>query len=372
MARSNLRQQIRQLHLWMGLSLGALFVLLGLTGSALVFYQAIDRALHPEIQLAAPGPAPDWQSPVWDRALATLYAQWPQRHGTWRFEVTGEPGPIAARYMPGGMGHGAERHMIWLSPDGSQVLREAVWGDYAMTWIYELHMELLGGAVGQAIVGWSGLAILLLVLCTGVWAWWPRGSWAKALRFAPHAPPLRRLRDLHKLAGLIGLPLLLILVLTGVMLALPRQSNAALAPITGPVDKPLAVAAPPRHSPRMAIKPALAAAHAALPRARLVWIEIPPHGTGNYKLRMQQPGDPSPRFPHSFVHIDPVSGRVLGVEDAERAGATTTINNWLHPLHDGSIGGLGTRWLAFAAGLLPAFLFITGLLRWRRRRCAHR
>ena len=32
----------------------------------------------------------------------------------------GEPGPIAARYMPGGMGHGAEGHMSGLSPGGAR------------------------------------------------------------------------------------------------------------------------------------------------------------------------------------------------------------------------------------------------------------
>ena len=77
---------------------------------------------------------------------------------------------MAARYLPHGMGHGTQRHMIWLSPDGGRVLREDVWGSYAMTWIYDLHMELLGGEIGQAIVGWSGLAILLLVMTTGLWA----------------------------------------------------------------------------------------------------------------------------------------------------------------------------------------------------------
>ena len=63
---------IRRLHLWLGLSVGAMFVVLGLTGSALVFYEAIDALLHPEIGQAADGPAPGWDSHVWGQALATV------------------------------------------------------------------------------------------------------------------------------------------------------------------------------------------------------------------------------------------------------------------------------------------------------------
>lgn len=367
-----IRKAVRQVHLWMGLTLGALFVLLGLTGSALVFYQSIDRALHPEIQVAALGPAPDPASPVWDRALATLRAQWPERAGAWRFELTGEPGPIPVRYEMPGMGHGGHRTMVWLSPDGARVLREDVWGRYLMTWIYDLHMELLGGEAGRAIVGWSGLAIFALIMVTGVWAWWPRnggrGDWRKALRYAGGAALTRRLRDMHKLAGLIGLPLLGVLVITGVMLALPDESNAVLRPVFGPVDRAPKMSLMRDDGPRLPIAQAAAIAMRALPSARIVWIEVPPVGQGVYKFRMKTAHDPSMRFPHSYVFVDPVGAHVMAVQNADRAGPTTTINNWLHCLHDASVLGLFTRWLAVAMGLFPAFLFITGLWRWMARR----
>ena len=54
-----------------------------------------------------------------------------------------------------------------------------------------------------SLIGWTGLALLVLLL-SGLWAWWPRGSWTKALRFKRHAHPQRALRDWHKLAGLSG------------------------------------------------------------------------------------------------------------------------------------------------------------------------
>ncbi|MEL0253840.1 MAG: PepSY-associated TM helix domain-containing protein [Novosphingobium sp.] len=180
------RRFVRAAHLGLGLSVGTLFVVLGISGSLLVFYQEIDAAVHPEIQVTGPAEAPGWHSPVWDKALATVRREWPERTGAWRFEASGKPGPVAARYvLPRTRPHAAHSGgfiMVWLTPDGSRVLREAPWGDYAMTWIYDLHMQLAAGPAWRDVVGWAGLVILVLLL-TGLWAWWPKGSWRKALRY---------------------------------------------------------------------------------------------------------------------------------------------------------------------------------------------
>ncbi|MFK3890347.1 PepSY domain-containing protein [Sphingomonas sp. NPDC079357] len=91
---------VRCVHLWLGLSLGLLFAALGLTGSALVFYTGIDAALHPVVE-ARPGDLPPGlASPAWDRALATGRARWHHPGDKWTLEVTGEGGPVPARYYP--------------------------------------------------------------------------------------------------------------------------------------------------------------------------------------------------------------------------------------------------------------------------------
>jgi uncharacterized iron-regulated membrane protein len=74
------RVWVRRVHLWLGLTLGALMVLAGVTGALLVFYVEIDRALHPSVQVAGrAGPAD------WDRAAATLHTAFRPApgHGGW-------------------------------------------------------------------------------------------------------------------------------------------------------------------------------------------------------------------------------------------------------------------------------------------------
>lgn len=365
------RAIVRAVHRWLGLAVGGLFVVFGLSGSLLVFYEAIDAALHPEIRVAADGPAPGWDSPVWDRALRTVRERWPERDGAWRFEVTGQAGAIPARYQPPDAGHHGRRIMVWLSPDGTRVLREAEWGGYAMTWLYDLHMRLLLHEGGHALVGWTGVAVTLLLLA-GLAAWWPRGSWQRALHFKRGAVPTRRLRDVHKLAGLVALPLLLMLAVTGAMLALPVQSDALLARTLGAPARAPAVQALHGSGPNVPLARALAVAREALPASRLAWVEAPGPGTGAVLVRVQQPGDPSRRFPHSYVWVDPRSAAVLAVHDRERLGVASKVNNWLHPLHDASAGGLVLRGLVALVGLVPALLFATGLWRWQQLRVARR
>ncbi|MCX7677503.1 MAG: PepSY domain-containing protein [Alteraurantiacibacter sp.] len=370
MRRDRLRRAVRAFHLWLGLGLGGLLVLLGLTGSILAFYPEIDAWLNPEIRMESHEP------PDWDRALASVRRSFPDKPGPWRFEVTGRPGAIPARYYdpPERAGHAFRPMMVWLSPDGGQVLRREYWGEYAVTFIYDLHYRLLLGKAGGTLLGWTGFALLAL-LFSGVWAFWPRGSWSKALRLKRHAPAQRSLRDWHKLTGLSGLAFLVILIATGIMLELPDETDAALAAIGLPVA---AMPHPDQGSMPMAAQPlippsrAVSAAMAALPEARLAWIETPPLSGGHYRLRLQVPGDPGYRFPHSFVWVDSTTGRVVALYDVRTAPGGSRLKSWLHPLHDGSAGGLAGRVLVALSGLVPLALFLTGWLRWRARRRSRR
>ncbi len=361
-----LRRAVRKTHLLLGLSFGGLLVLLGLTGSILAFYPELDAMLHPMLRVEGSAP------PDWDRALKTLRAVYPEKQGPWRFEVTDAPGAIPIRYYkpPEREGLAFRPMMAWLSRDGSQVIRRDYWGEYAVTFVYDLHYRLLLGETGGTVLGWLGIALIALLL-SGLWAWWPRGSWGKAFRLKRHAPAQRSLRDWHKLAGLSGGGFLLILTVTGVMLELPNESDAVLNAVGFEVEH-----SPHVHDRRASVtnpaiippSQAIGAARNALPGARLAWIETPSTNGGNYRLRMQVAGDPSDRFPHSFVWVSGTTGQVAVVQDARKAASGTTINNWVHPLHDGSAIGLFGRVLVAILGLFPLALFVTGWLRWRIRR----
>ena len=79
-ATQRVRIAVRRVHLWLGLSVGLLFVVTGLTGSVLVFYPAIDGALHPGLSRVADGARP----PSWQAVYDAVRRDNPGRDGAWR------------------------------------------------------------------------------------------------------------------------------------------------------------------------------------------------------------------------------------------------------------------------------------------------
>lgn len=360
------RQRWLQLHLWLGLMLGLVFVLFGLTGSALVFYREIDGWLNPAVVVGREERAEhDLES-----VFAAITAAHPGRTRGWRLEVpSGANRVYTARYYypVETQGKSFAPLLVTADPYSLEIRASRFWGRFAMTFIYDLHYTLLLGAAGATVVALVGLGLLASLL-SGLYLWWP--TWASvssALRWKARAGSIRRTYDIHKLSGVYGLVLTLALALTGVMLAKPAWFNPVLqriAPIT-------AVATPrsqvPAEAGRITMDEAARLAQQVFPEGRLRWIETPDGAEGVYRLRMQQPGEPSARFPQSYVWLDQYDGRVLATRDARKNSISDSILAWLHPLHNGEAFGSAGRWLAFAAGLLPAVLFVTGLIRWRQK-----
>ncbi len=355
------RVVVRRLHLWLGLSVGLLFAVTGLTGSVLVFYPAIDRALHPGLARVAGGVRPaSWQA-VYD----ALRRDHPTRDGAWRIEVTPDGGPIPIRYYrPVETGtRDFAPLMLWLDPVSLHAVRQGFWGDYWTTWIYDLHYRLLLERPGAIFMGIAGI-VMLAMLISGLWAWWPRhGGWRQSLAWKRGASSSRRLYDLHKWTGIGGAVVLIVVTVTGVMLDLPDQVRPIVAR-TSPLFVTPTLASVPQPGGMLPLDALAARAAAVLPGSALAWIETPAKERGVVRINLSVPGEPSRRFPRSNVWLDPYDGRVLAIRDARRDSGGDTLLTWLHPLHDGEAFGLVGRWLVFVAGLLPTLLFVTGAWRW--------
>lgn len=300
-----------------------------------------------------------------------------------------EDEPVRVRYYnpPERPGHAFRPLMLNIDPGSMKLTSERYWGEYAMTWIYDLHYSLLAGRTGRTAVGAAGLA-MLVSLASGVWLWWPsrRRLW-QALRPRLRPGRVRSTWDLHVLTGAYGLALTVTLTATGVCLALPEQMRGLLgafaalhelpAPPKGLSAATLPSAAAPEGAvsvastgPSVSLDAAVSAARLALPAAEVRWIETSGADGAPITVRMHRAGDPGRRFPQARVWIHPVSGSVIAVHDLRAAGAGDAFWSWIHPLHNGEgLGSIG-RAVAFLGGLLPALLLITGTMRWRQRKNA--
>nr|WP_255635993.1 PepSY-associated TM helix domain-containing protein [Azospirillum sp. 412522] len=365
------------LHLVLGLAVGALLALTALTGSLLVFYVDIDRVLAPELvvptgqgvgQGVGQGAAPHGPVPL-DRVVQALREAHPARSGGWRLELPHGPDhPIMARYMKPEetAGKSFAPLMVAVNPYSGEVLSSRFWGRTAMTWVYDLHYLLLAGDSGQLAMALGGIASLL-TLASGVYLWWPAaGKWGRALRPRLRSGLVRQVFDIHVLAGVYGLVVLLPLIVTGIVMERPdwvRPAVERLSPLSPPPD--LASA---RGGTAVGADAALAAALARFPQAEPRWVEVPGQGGGAYHIRLFQAGEPGWRFPKTSVWVNGGDGTILDLRDPTRWTAGDAFFGWQHPLHNGECFGLCCRVLVAVAGLLPALMLATGVVRWRQKK----
>lgn len=350
--RRRTRAVLAWLHLWVGLSVGLVFAVVGLSGSALVFHEELLRWQHP--QLAA------GQARVEPAVLARIVERG-RDDGLRSVQFPSDAMPTWIGFLADG------RRMHYATDDG-RVLLERHPDTDALLWLHELHTHLLAGETGEQVNGVLGFVCLGLVL-VGLYLWWPaRGRMLAQLRVF-RGPPIRRWLTWHRSSGVVLLPLLVLSTVTGVGMIYHEVARALLTAAFGGA----AVAPPAPGLPAAPVRwdRALEAAARAVDEARLTRVSVPADDAGTVGFRAKQAGEWHPNG-RSTITVDASGSHVLQASAATAEPAGARAANAIYPLHIGVAGGEVLRWLTFLAGLMPAFLLVTGFLFWRRRREARR
>lgn len=339
--RRRLRAALAWLHLWVGLTVGLAFAVLGASGSALVFHNELLRATHPSLDAHVPRADPE--------VMARLFAEW-QPQGMRALDLPRGSLPVWQGYFADGS------RRLFAPADGEVLLVRRTDTD-PLLWLHELHTHLLAGETGEQIAGVVGWVALFMLL-SGLYLWWPRLS-----RLASHlriyaGPPVRRWLTWHRSAGVVLLPLLLLAVLTGLGQVYHGLARTVLR-ADAPPPPPVVTAGVPVDWGRV-----LEGVRGAWPHGEVV--RLAPARDGVVTARVRHRGEWHPNG-RSLVHVG-ARGELLGVYDAQAASAGTRAEAALYPLHIGMAGGLPYRGVTVLVGLLPAFLLVTGFLFWRRRR----
>ncbi|MEL1263550.1 PepSY-associated TM helix domain-containing protein [Pseudoxanthomonas putridarboris] len=344
-----LRAVLAWLHLWLGLTVGLVFAVVGLTGSVLAFQSELLQAAHPQLS-RADLPALERQG----QALARIMADAESR-GIRSIDLP------SAR-LPAWQAHAGkgERHYFDAATGEPLLVRTA--DNDLLLWLRELHTHLLAGENGEQVLGACGIVAVFLLL-SGLYLWWPRlASLFVSLRWHAH-PPERRWLSWHRSAGALLLPLLLLASVTGVALVYNQPVRAALrwTLYDGPeVVPPLPLA--PRGE-RIDWPAVLRAAEGGLPGGALRRVNVLRGDNALVAIRARAAGEWHPNG-RSMIWLDPYQARVVQVHDATAQDAGARISEAMYPLHGGFIGGRVWQCVVALAGLVPAFLFVTGLMLW--------
>ncbi|RMH91052.1 PepSY domain-containing protein [Lysobacter pythonis] len=343
------RRLLSRLHLWSGLGVGLLFGLIGLAGAVLVFHVPLLRMQHP--RLAAHTAQAD------GGVLAALMA----RESARGLRALDLPRPA----LPVWQGHYRDGSRRYFAPEDGELLLTRTPDDDALLWLHEFHVELLGGETGEAVLGVVG-CIGLSMLLIGLYLWWPKPGRMLAQLKVHANPPPRRWLSWHRSLGAVLSPLMLLATLTGLGMVYQDAYSKALTgifggePLPAPTSGRVSDAAP--DWPRI-----LALAASTLPDARIRRVNTPTPGQDQVTVRLQAEGEWHPNG-RSMVVSDR-GGHLLRLRrDARTLAPGHRIAMALYPLHIGAVGGPAPRWATALAGIVPMFLFVTGLLFWLRRR----
>ncbi len=361
-------------HLYLGLSVGAFLVIVGLTGSILVFFHEIDGWLNPELhQIQVSRHTGMTHQPLANIMQSALQAAPADSTVTTVYGPRRGDG-VYAIYTSQDSG---DWQRIFVDPYRAQVTGVRSYAadqwvpDHLIDFLFQLHFSLLLGANGIAVVAIIAL-MLIISLITGLILWWPTtGQWRKALTIKRHAGPVRFNFDLHKALSFYLLPLLLALLLSGVYMNLHEpfvwvtrqfspETRLSLDQLT---SSPIGAIRP------IPVESAWAIAVDQFPQGELHAIYLPDDEMGVFVVVQKHVPGLSKFWSERQIAIDQYSGEILDVRAPDtRRSVGETFLDWLWPLHSGEAFGWTGRIAVFLCGLACPVIYVTGVIRWLQKR----
>lgn len=356
-----LRRISSWIHLYGGLVLGGVLILISISGSVLMFKDTIDQWLRPDLRVVEP--AGDRAS--MDRMLAAVREAHPKAT-PWIADLPSESTePLVVRLGP-------EAPSVYVDPYRAEVLGSRAPDEGVVNTLSALHVDLLAGTSGHVLVGVSGL-LLVLLTATGLVLWWPRRLKAlgQALRIAWRHGALRFNYDLHRAGGFYTALFLVLTSLTGSAFVFYPTTQQLIGTLTAsdpwpPAPPTVTEEQRPDDRSTVSYARALDAAQQALPEAESTFLTFPSRPDAPITVRMRTPPEWHPNG-RSQVYVRPGDAHVLRVDDARSAPGGAQLLQTFYPLHVGAVGGRLVKWLYAVLGLAPTVLSITGTIIWYRR-----
>ncbi|ROQ24943.1 PepSY-associated TM helix domain-containing protein [Gallaecimonas pentaromativorans] len=347
-----MRRTLWKWHGWLGLTAALPLFIIALSGSLLVFKNELDGLLMPAVISSKGGPALDMNTLMHDAER--------QLNG---YELLGwqpgEPGQNTLLYLSK-MGS-----YVWqktyIDPSTGLVTAPVKPVDHYLTdWLLSFHYTFVSGAVGIAVAGVTALLLLALsisgfILHRRFWKTFFTLRWGKSLRLF--------LSDGHKMLGIIGAPVFLILGFTGAWWNLDEFSHEIETH-----DDSAYIITQRYYNDKLDFDAILARAKTAIPGFVTTYIRLPDKSYPGIHL-FGHPADAGPLrgSAGSIISFDDQTGALTGVMNAASLGALYQFKDSFKPLHFGTFGGLTTRVLWCLIGFFPCLMALSGFWMWRKR-----
>ncbi len=364
-------------HKWIGLCLGIWIALQGLTGAFLVYKLEIQAGLDPQLyRTGSPTKRIDY-----DGMVESVAKNFPGYRIAY-LERDGMASDEAFRFIVQRLGVAPSPFTdreVFVHPSTAAIVGDRDWLTFTKA-VWVLHNGLIAGRLGEDVVGYLAL-VLLVSLLGGIIIWWPKkGGFRRALRINIRSSLPKLIRDLHTVSGIYAVVALLTIALTGLTVIFPKQAHAAISLFTE--VRPSSSFTSDTTMPRVrrdrqtqSAAPSLNALAATIeqeyPRSTVTLLLFPHNSEkGTFTFRIL-PAGVNPFVYTTQVYMHPKDGHIIGRFDpANQPAANSFLGTWAVYLHTGHLGGTTGRLAVFASGLFLASLFFTGLYIWSKKRPA--
>lgn len=371
-----------KVHLCLGLVVGAVFVLMGLTGSLLAFETFLDERLNSTLMTVSSDRENKDYLPL-DVLVASGLSALPAngnalslafpRHSGLAFELWFEqPSPNSDH---------SESHQIFINPYTGEVSGQRLKVDFARGWrgplmdvVLRLHYSLAIGPTGMTTMGFIGL-VLVFSLLTGLILWWPSpGKFRNALTVKGNASPERFNFDLHKTFGFYASFMLLFLILSGVFMIFPEYGRG-LVSVFSPVTEPYPIfrsVVPTGDKTPISLAEVKAITDKRFPDGEYRYIGFPGDEKDVYIVGKREIDEVNRKSPFRRLWLDQYSGKIIYERESGSRTAGDIFVEWLYPLHSGEAFGFAGQLIILISGLIPLALYVTGVIRWLHKQGAAR
>lgn len=352
------KQAVWRVHSVLGLIAGLGLLVIGLTGSLLMFTPEIDGALRPEVVRVTP-PEGGRRLPM-DELVGKMASTFPGHElmGWVPAWDRGESDLVWVK-LPGEDEH-------WLSsridPFTGRVLsRPAESAETFTGWILELHYTLLADHTGMFVAGLFGLVLVILGI-SGLWLY--RDFFRHFFRLRWRCSTRILFSDLHKFVGINTVVFNLILGFTGAWWNLSHVIGHLYEET--PVETSSGEASP-TPSKWASMDGMMHDATRRIAGFRVNYIGFPRVPEKAFFLYGEHGDAGVLRSPHGSMVSYEADGTFREASDIREGSLWTQIQDSFVPLHFGNFGGWPVRLLWCLGGLAPGTLAVSGFLIWRSR-----
>ncbi len=204
-------------HRWFGITVGLFFVLLGLSGSYIMYKDTFQSWVEPQVRRSSGA-----QGDI-DLARSARAAQQGLNLSIQPTTIKWylEPERNLEFVFSGIPGEGKKRITAFVDPVTSEFKGQEVFRETFSGKIFYFHHDIFLDGTGRTIMGFAGFAMMFILL-GGLYLWWPRKkTWLKVLSLGNTKTPLQTNIELHKFFGFYTLALMTMVTFSGLYISKP-------------------------------------------------------------------------------------------------------------------------------------------------------